>query len=361
MKFRSIAFLALLPAAVSCIMRTEAGAGMHPFVSAILQDRDGGEYRMLQATASPDPDGDVYIIGDEEHALHLADYMAICDLHDNVDGSAGPDGLPDFAGETISCIVDTSSVISGERFREAVVRCVLEAVDTVFHITPYDIEGIGHKNPAKLIILAGPQYSRLSSHDVDTLLTASGSGIRFISSLDDVFGNLAVARSGKEFSLSVVSDGGYSDYDLYEESFRNACNRAGVPDGKLTVYPALTSNPDSLMLTILDTYSDSGADEAINTFVVDDCSLDVNELKASLASLVSVTNERSVKYGKLVSQDFRMAGTVDIVTSLCYDALRKGNLFTHNIAKPQVSIYYVTPEPEGGRGLFLVPGFYVQN
>lgn len=361
MKFRSIAILALLTAAVSCVMKTETGADIHPFVSAILQNKDGGDYRMLQATACPDPDGDVYIIGDEEHALHLADYLAICDLHDNVDGSAGPDGLPDFAGETISCIVDTSSFFSGERFRESVVRCVLEAVDTVFHITPYDIEGMGHKNPAKLIVLAGPQYSRLSSHDIDTLLTASGSGIRFISSTDDVFGKLAGAHSGKEFSLGMISDSRYSDFDLYEESFRNACRRAGVTDGKLTVYPAMPLNADSLMLSILDSYIDSGIDEAVNAFIVDDCSLDANELKASLASLVSVTNERSVKYGKLISQDFRMAGTVDIVTSLCYDALRKGNLFTHNIAKPQVSIYYATPEPEGGRELYLVPGFYVQN
>lgn len=358
MKYRLFAFLALLPVAVSCTMRTEAGEDILPLVASILQDRDGREMSMLQATADPDPDGDIYIIGDEEHALHLAYYMANCDLHDNVDGSAGPDGLPDFAGETISCIVDSSSVLPS---RESVVRCVLEAVDTVFHITPYDVEGIGRKTPAKLLILAGPQYAMMSSRDIDTLLTASGSGIRFISSSDDVFGVLAGERSGDRFSLGLVAGGKYASPELYGDSFLAACSRAGIREPKLNVTPSSSTDTDSLVLSLLDSYIDAGNDDALDALLADECNVDVNDLKMSLSSLISLTNERSVKYGRFISQDFRIAGMEGIVTSLCYDALRKGNLFTHNIVKPQISLYYATPEPDGGSGLYLVPGLYVQN
>ena len=42
--------------------------------------------------------------------------------------------------------------------------------------------------------------------------------------------------------------------------------------------------------------------------------------------------------------------------------MRENNLFTHNIAQPQVSIYRPVRKPESDdESIILIPGSYVQN
>ena len=67
-------------------------------------------------------------------------------------------------------------------------------------------------------------------------------------------------------------------------------------------------------------------------------------------------------YGRMISRNFVFLNTFDTVAESCYSLLRENNLFTHNIAKPQVSIYRPVRKPESDDGsIILIPGSYVQN
>ena len=349
------AFLFLLLASVSCNIKADGGAALHPYVKEILQDREGTVCRMLEASSTLDPGGAIYLFGCDRSVLNMAEFLSTCDLYDNVDGTMRPDGLPDFAGETISCVLDTTGFTSSlaaramsggddADFRERILREVVSAIDTVCHITPYDVIGVGNKEPAKVLILADPQYSAFAAHDIDTLLASTGSGISLIASSKEML-DVINAAYGPDASFGVITEEGFAVPALY--------------GGALVRVPYPVS--DSLLVDFLDAYVAAGRDEVLDAIAVDNSSLVVSELKNRLADIISVMNEQSVRYGRLISKDFRFVSAREAAMSRCYEILRTGNLFTHNIAKPQINVYYTSSEPDGGKGLYLVPGFYVQN
>ena len=73
-------------------------------------------------------------------------------------------------------------------------------------------------------------------------------------------------------------------------------------------------------------------------------------------------NESSMTLGRLVSRNFFFLDAFDTVSGQCFSFLRANNLFTHNIAKPQVTVYRPVRKPESEDGsIILIPGSYVQN
>ena len=64
----------------------------------------------------------------------------------------------------------------------------------------------------------------------------------------------------------------------------------------------------------------------------------------------------------MLSRDFVMVRGLDTVAEYCYNLLRRHNLFTHDIAYPQLALYRPAPSPESEDGLIiLISDHYVQN
>ena len=371
MKLFRIAALTLLLAAVSCGPKVQPAHDTLPLVREIMQDGGNRFHQLLKNSQTPDPLGDIYIIGAEDAAFHLAEDFARCDARDNIDGSLKSDGLPDFAGETISCVIDTTGLVGtminsallgkdDRSLREFVVNSVLSLMDTVCHISPYDIDGLGRKNPAKMVILAAPYLAQYAMHDIDTLMQAFNSSVPVICPAMEMYDVAFSSHPGRDITMGLIYHERFSGSEVYANMFRAACREKGSIASSFAAFPE-AENPDSSLVSFLDNYIAAGYTRPLNTIAIDTYTVSLETMKSSLAGMISVMNEESMKYGKYIAKDFRFLHTTEAIASRCYDLLRSRNAFTHNISKPRIAVYYANVDPENGNNLFLVPGNYVQD
>lgn len=367
--FFILSILAVLT--VSCGRTDLSEHGTLPLVREIIQNTDNPFHKILASSTALNPSGNIYILGNEDAVMHLAEEFARCDTRDNIDGSLKFDGLPDFAGETICCCIDStfsfSKLIEEARngndipLRELTVKSVVGLIDTLCHVGPYDIEGMGRKQPAKMIILAAPNVALYAKADIDTLLAAMHCPVPVICPAEEMYDVVFSSRQGRDATMGALVDKNYEDSEVYTALFQKAASKSGSLASSFACFPNQTSNPDSTLVSFIDQYIGNGYTRPLNAIVIDTHDVKLEDMKSSLANLISVMNEDSMKYGKYFAKDFRFLHTSDAVTSRCYELLRTNNIFTHNIAKPQIEVYNTAVNPEDGKSIFLVPGTYVQN
>ncbi len=80
---------------VSCGRKVEDRSGFSPYVNTLLSTSMDELHRL--ASVSGRVSGCIAIIGSPEESSALSAEFVTCDRFDNIDGSARPDGLPDFA------------------------------------------------------------------------------------------------------------------------------------------------------------------------------------------------------------------------------------------------------------------------
>ena len=365
--FRPILTLLCIAAALlsSCRRAAEERRPTIPYVREILASRNGPEMGVLRRAAAPAVADDITVIGPSGVCDRFSDLFSRYDRRDNVDGRYVRDALPDFAGETLVCIADDSlaAVPQGDEeavaFRERTVREVLCALDTALHISPYDMEGLGSKKSSKLIILAGVNSAQYGGFDADTLFRSSGCGISLLSPLDLALDRV-MSSPRRLLNVGILYDDSVSSGEVCSARF--ALKAAESGHGGSLCYTMPTGDRDSLMHRLVRSYLASGHGGALDAVIVDDLSADIDALKNELAGMVSIMNESSMTYGRLISREFVMVNPFDETAAAVYDKLRKYNLFTHNIAKPLVVTCRPVPKPEAGdASIILIPGSYVQN
>ena len=367
MKARScVCAAALCLLAASCGPRVANTRPAIAYVDEILSGSSARELAVLEKHSLPEPAADICLIGSLDACYGYADYLADYDLRDNVSGAHAPDRLPDFSGETIACIADDASfaghVISGDTLglrRQAVER-VLCALDTVLHISPYDVDGFGGKRSSKLIVLADPCLSEYGKFDIDTLMHAAGSHVPVVSSLELMLDAAFASHQGRSVNMGIIYNPDLAPESVYRSLFRRAAARNGAPESVCTLFPA--ERHDSLLRRFVDRYASAGGLRPLDAVVVDDPTVAPDSLKTELADLVSVMNASSLTYGRNFAQDFRLVHGFDAVAEYCYNLLRRHNLFTHNIAYPEVLLYKPAVDPASGEGdIILIPDLYVQK
>ncbi len=369
MRFRGIVFLALaLPLSIlpSCRRNVVERRPTIAYVRAVLADKSGREMSILKRHALPPVQADVSYIGPSSLCDRFAELLREYDRRDNVDGSFRPDGLPDFAGETIDCIADDSLAVPSPDsseiafIRERAVRNALCALDTALHISPYDIEGLGNKKSSKLIVLGTPVLARHGMFDIDTLWRSSGCTVPLFSPIEIAFDEV-LGRSGPALmNVGVIYDPRSSSPEIYRELFAEACRRHSR-SGSLC-FPMPSGGRDSLVLRLLDEYVKSGHGGILDAIIIDDMQVDSESVKNEVAMTVSVMNETSMTYGRLLSKKLEVESSFDLVAREIYNYFREKNLFTHNIDKPQVQTFRPVPGPQAeDASVILIPGSYVQN
>ena len=336
-----------------------------PLVRDILNGKSDSRAQMLRAS-QPRPAADIAIIGSEFACDRLAEQFSFLDGHDNVDAREKTDGLPDFAGETFACIEDGGRYADilasegGEELRRRTVQRVLAALDTVVHISPYDLEGLSSKPSAKMVVLADPFLAEYGAFDVDTLLRSTGCKVPVFSPIEKMI-ERAFAQGGRwDLSVGVLCDPVLDSTGIYERIFARKAAERGAK-GASCVAIGLERR-DSLLYAFLRQYQQKGHTKPLDVILIDDLTVKSDSLKTQLAEIVSVMNESSMTLGRLVSRNFFFLDAFGEVSDFCYGFLRENNLFTHNIAMPQVSVYRPVPKPESeDDSIILIPGSYVQN
>lgn len=362
---RPLLFLLLLFPAAACRRQAAEFRPTIPLVREILSTRSDARAQLLRDRQS-EPASDIAIIGPELNCEQLAELFLSRDEQDNVDARQVRDGLPDFAGETFACIEDAEpcdaalAAVGTEAFRTRTVLRVLSALDTVVHISPYDLDGLAAKASSKALVLADPYLAEYGGFDVDTLFRSTGCRIPVFSPIELMI-DRALARGGRpDLSVGILCDPRYAATGIYERIFERLAAGRNMPETGVFVFG--TAARDSVLRSMMKQYVASGRSKPLDAILIDDLSVRPDSLKSELAEIVSVMNESSMTYGRLVSRNFFFLNAFDEVSAACYNFLRQNNLFTHNIAKPQVTVYRPVARPGSEDGsVILIPGSYVQN
>lgn len=355
--------LLLLPAA--CRRQVAEVRPTIPLVREILSSRTDARAQMLRDRAVL-PASDIAIIGPELACERLAEMFLFRDAQDNVDARWHRDGLPDFAGETFACIedalpyADVLGARGAEELRSQTLLRVLSAIDTVVHISPYDIDGLGTKPSSKMVVLADPYLAEYGGFDVDTLFRSTGCRVPVVSPVELMIGRALDRADRSGLSVGILCEPQYEASGIYERIFARMAAERQIRGAEVVV--SGVSARDSVLHAFMEKYVASGPSRPLDAILIDHLSVPADSLKSELAEIVSVMNESSMIYGRHVSRDFYFLDAFDEVSAVCYNFLRENNLFTHNIAKPQVTFYRPVKRPGAEDGsIILIPGSYVQN
>jgi len=357
--------LLILLLAASCGQRQVETRPTIPLVREILAEKTGPRAELLRGR-EPRPVSDITIIGSEFICDRLAEQFSFCDQRDNVDATRTKDGLPDFAGETFACIEDAGSYAEvlaaegSEELRRRTVQRVLAALDTTVHISPYDLQGLSSKPSSKLIVLADPFLAEYGGFDVDSLFLSTNCQIPVIRPVERMIDHAFDKGDRGDLSVAFLCDPQFDSTGIYERIFARKAAERGYMGASCVV--ATVARRDSVLHTFLRDYLAAGHTKPLDAILVDDLSVNLDSLKTELAQVVSVMNESSMTLGRLVSRKFFFLSAFEEVSDCCYSFLREHNLFTHNIAKPQVSVFRPVRKPESeDASIILIPGSYVQN
>ncbi|HBH21781.1 MAG TPA: hypothetical protein DDX33_07565 [Rikenellaceae bacterium] len=347
----------------SCERKLQSSRQTIGLVSDILDGKYPEELSTISYASSPVRSGEIYLLGSTYYCSAFADRFEVFDKRDNVDGSRRPDMLPDFAGETLASISDDSvfgdDSLGRIQMRERVVRLALAALDTVTHISPYDLDGLRYKAPSKMIVLGEPSFAEFGGFDLDTLFRSTNCDVPIISPVDLMLKQVFEANKSRSVNLGIIANTERVSASVYASRFREAASRYCSNGAKCVIVNSF--GRDSLIHRLIGQYSKDNT-APLDAIIVDDISLDIPLLKSELADIISILNEDSITLGKMIADGFLMLDSFDTAASACYDILRSNNLFTHNISLPQLVTYLPVSKPESDdRSIILIPGSYVQN
>ena len=306
---------------------------------------------LVSSSASGSSDGSIFIVGEPLESLHLSEALMCSDDFDNVTGSAHPDALPDFAGEEICSLLDKANspyrgylkASNSSFLRELTVRHVVESLDSVVFISPFDKEGMGRRKAAKLIVLASPYMAAYGRFDADTLFSCMGVESIVISPLDIMMAE-SLPADGTPVNVGVLADSAAIADRVYESVFAEQTSRKASPSSLL--FQGSPRRNGHELVSFLEQYSQAGYSNPLSVLIVDDYSVDIDSLKAELAAIRVELSDAQLLYGSLVSDDFRILDTRSTVAHECYRRLRSSNTFTHNIAYPRASALVSSPSTE---------------
>ena len=347
----SYLLMLLLPLAlVSCHRQAEPGRDTIPFVKEIVSGNDVRSAGIIAEHGKPVPADEIFIAGSPRYSALLAGKFLECDIFDNVRGRSWSDGLKDFAGETFSCISDnTNAPYAGkeaEKLRELAVRYALAALDTRCNVSIYDLDGNATKSSAKILVLSDPWLCEYGKFDIDTLFTLTGAKVPVVSPQDLMFDSV-FAGERKAFNVGIICDSTYIGKGIYPAIFRTKSAEHGLVG-------AHCFEGYGSLYNFLDEYIASGNTVPIDALLVDDLTLDPEELAQELAAIRNFAREESMKYGKYVAPTLEITCSYILTMNECYGILRRNGFFTHKIARPDFKLYSVKPRPQPDDPDFLL-------
>ena len=159
----------------------------------------------------------------------------------------------------------------------------------------------------------------------------------------------------KAFNVGIICDSTYIGTGIYPAIFRSKAAEHGLVG-------AHCFEGHGSLYGFLDEYIASGNTVPLDAILVDDISLDPEELAAELAAIRDFSREESMKYGKYIAPTLGISCSYILTMKECYRLLRSSGMFTHKIARPDFKLYSVKPRPQpDGTRFLLIPVNDVQN
>ena len=179
---------------IACGRKVESSFDSIGYVNALLADSLSSLQGLAKSSAKQS--GCISLIGDPKMCLEVSEKFMTSDEFDNIDGKAKPDGLPDFAGETVESVLDFAnapyegyvSAADGKTFlRELAVRNALAALDTTCTANPYAASSRISKGSPKVLIICSPVLAEYGGDDVSSLFEKIDCNVPVIYSSDTSF------------------------------------------------------------------------------------------------------------------------------------------------------------------------------
>lgn len=338
---------------VSCDNRRGSGWEAIRFVGEAVADTNPTVLGMLRNFDERRTEGTIAVIGEVRRGAALADGFLSGDNYDNVDGRTAPDGLPDFAGETVAVLLDEvnspyGGTMTGEgelKLREVTVRNALMALDTMVRTTPYDRENLVWKAPAKVIVLSSPLMSEFGYYDLDTLCRIECKDVPVISPVHAMM-KQAFASHGDTVNIGVWSDRTMLGSGAYRSVFDRMMTKERAASTLTEFCPDTTGFAGDRLLRFLEMYRRAGAGRRLDVLLIDDPDAGRPQLEARLKEIRRAESFSMMNYNELLSPEFEFIDVTEAVQSECYRLMRERNLFTHYVAAPKVSFYQTIVDEE---------------
>lgn len=339
-----LAVMALIPA---CKGPQPNNVMVGEYAMGLINDTTQAEYQIISDSRSRNVFGEISVIGEPEASLLISESLITCDEFDNISGHAKSDGLPDFAGETISPILDRfngsyASLVKGGKedlLAEINVRNFVAALDTACYLNAFDKDKIVHKSGAKLVILSSVYSSAFGYDDIDTLRSLTNSKVKVISPVHAML-DAAWDACGKGMNIGVWTTPGVLESGVYAKVFDKMRDQRKDMNAKYTVFtPDTASTVTARFLDFLKKYADSEEQGRLQALIVDDLSVPVEELREAVKSVMAVDQDRYITYLNFLAPDFKVIDFRESVSSACFKFMRSNNAFTHKISYPQVNLY----------------------
>lgn len=309
-----LVIILLAVSAISCRKTVSSGPDTIPYVKSILNDRAGSDFKILSSSAAVGSKGTIAIVDNPARSSKLRDEFVGCDFFENIDGKLDPDLLPDFAGETIVALIDSSfdakmQSVDSEGIRELAVKSFVSALDTVVR--------------AKAVVLSSPLMATDAVFDIDSLKHFFGLDIPVIYPI----------RTASEYVKSKYG----SDASIMVISGSDSIWKPGQYD-RLFSYPYVVhtmEGADSLSFrNILMEYAAGDGAKALNAVVVDDYMTDTGSFLLEIDEIINVESPENLALRQLISVGFEVVDCREMAAKTCYKEFRNHNIFTHNVAYP---------------------------
>lgn len=339
--------IAVLLAAVSCHDRSPVVRDTIPYVKQLAVDT-AGTFSLVKHYRTTGTKGTIALIGEPEECLKLSRAFLTADVVDNIDGKAAPDRLPDFSGETFDVLLDDYNApylrlasSSPDSLREAAVRNVVMALDTVAYSNPYDRFSRLRKGNAKVFVLASSLFSGYGRFDVDTLFKMAGREALIVTPDEALVG--AAVRSGvKHAAVWAPAESA--------EAYQNVAK--GMD---LAVISPTGGDVRMAFRDLLRQYRQLKPNTVLDAVLLDSFHANVDELMAEVEHIHRQITEEDMAFDRILAPRFRFLEPQSCLTDACYRLLREKNLFTHNIAYPSAR-YFQTEEGMDGESLLVEIG-----
>lgn len=357
---RFVTILLAVCALAACRKQTAPPRPTIGLVESIAGDTTG--LRNLVAGVSLRPTGSIALIGDPADVITLARRFQGSDQRDNIDGREHRDSLADFAGETFDAILDAYNApyahfmaenSSTDSLREVAVTAALAAWDTTCNRLATDHKALLRKASAKMLIFTSSLQEEYGLFDVDTLLQLTGGKCKILTPVNILLEN---AIQGGALNIAVWASRPVRQSRTWEHAFE----KMGRPDVRLHVFtPEQALDVRTQLRNILRQYQTTGL--PLDALIIDSYSVNLGPLRSELDMIRRCGTEEDAAFDKMLSARFGFYEPADAFIRTTYEFLRKENLFSHRIARPQVK-YYETAESDAGHVVLVeAAASYVQN
>ena len=191
-KFHSgILLSAFLLVPCSCGRHVEERSDSLRYVDELLADSLSWLEELSEASGKAS--GAIALIGTPEECLQVSERLMTADDFDNVDGRPAPDGLPDFAGETVVSILDFTDSSAREYadssllLRELAVRIALRALEPSCRVSPYDADSVVSKPSPKMLLVCSPRMGVRCAADIEDLFARTGCNVPVLAAQDTAY------------------------------------------------------------------------------------------------------------------------------------------------------------------------------